>query len=524
MHTVALVSVYAASIAAAVLLITVALNTPRITPARLALAGFLLTTVVWTAIALVYVVRRPDDPTLSIVWVLPVVALMVAFVRMLVQALSNAAWRPSGWYVGSLLVHPVGMAVVAAVPPWHHLVISVHDDGSASYVGLFWVHAALSYGMLISSLVVLTSARRSIPALAKRRFGAMLVSWSFPVIANVYTIAVEGANGVDVTPVAFILTALFLGRSMIADGLADVIPVARVQVFESLTDAVLVLDTADRLIDANARGVRILSLVGFDGAYHGLRLDQISPELDRVLATSGERDVEVSGGEYVAQIDRTELGDRKGRAVGTLIHIRNVTENALRTRELIRVRDALAAEARLNEQLRAELADQVVRDSGTGLHNRRYVFDTLPDIVARCEAHHLPLAIIMMDIDDFKSINDTYGHAAGDRALAAVASAMSDAAHGAVVARFGGEEFIVVLEGESREDALRRAEAVRAACAAVAVPAREGSISITMSAGVAWSGPEGLVAAHLIERADDALYEAKRTGRDRTCVAWGVPD
>jgi len=517
--TAVLVAVYSLSIASAILLISVALNTPRLTTARVSLALYLAATTVWSAIALVYVVRQPEDPSNNIAWTLPVVAVMVAAVRTLVTALSNAAWRPSPAYLVSISLHPLGMFAIAAVPGWHHLLVEVRPDGTAEYVGLFWVHAAVSYGLLVAALVGMTQVRKHIPPLARKNFPVMLASWSFPVLANVFTIGVDGAEGFDITPVAFTLTAIFLGRSMIQDGLADVIPVARVQVFESLTDGIFVLDTAGRLIDSNDRGLYFLRLAGLEGRVHGKRMVEISPDFAALIAADGERDVSLPSGDFVVQITRSPLGDRKGRTVGTLVHIRNVTVEALRTRELIRVRDELAEEARINELLRAELADQVVRDQGTGLHNRRFVFDTMPSLVERAQAEAVSLAVIMFDLDDFKMINDTYGHAAGDRALVAVARAMENVEGSAVVARFGGEEFIAVVTGMTRDESVLFADRIRAACAAVTVPAREGSIRITVSAGVAWSAPESIDATALIERADDALYEAKRAGRDRTRLA-----
>lgn len=519
MATAALVVVFGLSMVAGLALTSVALATPRLTIARVALAGYMMSTVAWSAISLTSDLTNPDDPTIAIVWILPVVAIMVSFFRVLIQALRNAAWTPSRWYVASLLAHPVAMIVLAAVPSWHSLLVSVDAKGHASYAPLFWIHAALSYGLLVASLILLVTARRTLPALATRSLSLTMATWSLPVAANLFTIIHDGADGTDLTPVAFTVTALFMGRSLIQDGLADVIPVARVEVFESLTDAVLVLDTAGRVIDANSRAEHVLSLMGFTGRYHGYRLGDISDRFEDAVAADGERDVTVAGTDYVVQVHRSELRDRKGRPIGTLIHIRNITEEALRTRELIRVRDALAEEARINEELRAELADQVVRDVGTGLHNRRYVFEELPRIVASCEAQQEPLAIAMVDVDHFKDINDSYGHAAGDRALRAVAQAMHEAARGAIVARFGGEEFIVILPGHTRDDAVARVEAMREACAAVQVPAREGSINVTLSAGLAWSGPAGIDANRLIELADDALYAAKNAGRDRICVA-----
>jgi len=514
-----MVMVLGLAMMAGLTLIAVALNTPRRTLARNALAGFMACTVVWSAISLVSYLSGSDDPTLAIAWTLPVVAIMVSCFRVLIQAIRNAAWRPSWIYIVSLIIHPAVMVILALIPSTHGWLVVMHDDGHAAYGGLFWVHASVSYGLLAGSLVVLIGSRDALPALARRSLPVTITTWYLPVVANVVTIVHDGASGVDLTPAAFTVTALFMGRSMIQDGLADVIPVARVEVFWSLTDAVFVLDTSGRVVDCNRRALRVLDRLGFEGSFHGLRPEQIAGTLVEMLQANGQRDLSIGGEDLVVDVVTSALRDRKGRELGTLVHVRNITEEALRTRELIRVRDALADEARTTERLRAELAEQVVRDVGTGLHNRRYVFEVLPDIVAKCVDDGVPLAVVLIDVDYFKEINDTYGHAAGDRALKAVAQAMDKAAGDAVVARFGGEEFIAIFPSPTREGALERAECIRDACANVEVAAREGAIRITASAGVAWAPVDDIDAAKLIEAADSALYVAKNGGRNQLQLA-----
>lgn len=515
MAAIMMVTVLALAVIAGLTLIAISLNTPRRTLARSALAAFMACTVVWSAISLTSYVADPADPTFTIAWTLPVVAIMVSCIRVLVHAIRNAAWRPSWLDIVSLVIHPAAMLVLAFIPATHGWLVVLGEDGHAAYGGLFWVHASVSYGLLAGSLVALIGSRNTLPALARRSLPLTLSTWCLPAAANVVTIVHDGAGGVDLTPAAFTVTALFMGRSMIQDGLADVIPVARVEVFWSLTDAVFVLDTSDRVVDCNRRALQLMEQLGFEGSFHGLRPAEIAPDLADVFLAHGHWDVSFNGENFVVDVSSSELQDRKGRGLGTLIHVRNITEEAMRTRELIRVRDALADEARTTERLRAELAEQVVRDVGTGIHNRRYVFDVLPDVVAMCKAEAVPLAVVLIDVDHFKEINDTYGHAAGDRALKAVAQAMEVAAGDAVVARFGGEEFIAIFPSPTRDEAMERAEHIRDACAEVEVPAREGAIRITASAGVAWASVDEVEAAKLIEAADSALYVAKNLGRNQ---------
>ena len=129
------------------------------------------------------------------------------------------------------------------------------------------------------------------------------------------------------------------------------------------------------------------------------------------------------------------------------------------------------------------------------------------------------VALVMLDIDHFKEINDSYGHPYGDYVLAAVAKALRAAVRGHdTVARLGGEEFALVLPGSSTEAAYDVAERARGLIARIELP--EGHLA--SSAGVAVTSGEGASASDVLDAADRALYEAKRQGRDRTALA-GTP-
>ena len=221
----------------------------------------------------------------------------------------------------------------------------------------------------------------------------------------------------------------------------------------------------------------------------------------------------------VLHIATRYLTDQSGRQLGRAIHARDVTQATTQRRELARMHNELVRGAEANEQLRAELADQALRDVGTGLHNRRYIMELLPGMVERCEKEEMPLSIVMIDLDHFKDVNDTWGHSAGDRVLAAAATAMEGATLPGLIARFGGEEFIALLPGMTADEAAVRADAIRAACAAVEVRTREGVITLTASAGVASAAPGNIDGLALIDAADVALYRAKGADRNRTWVA-----
>jgi two-component system cell cycle response regulator len=185
-------------------------------------------------------------------------------------------------------------------------------------------------------------------------------------------------------------------------------------------------------------------------------------------------------------------------------------ELAVRVKNLERMR---ALEARLDDQ-RAELRQLLHADSLTGLYDRRFVNRQLGAQVNGALRHGQPLSILMLDLDNLKTLNDTHGHACGDDALKAVARVLEARLRDTDIAgRWGGDEFLVILPATGQAAALRVAEDLVAAAAAV-----EGfSLPLTLSVGCAeWQQDDP---SELLERADQALYEAKRAGRNRVVVA-----
>ena len=164
-----------------------------------------------------------------------------------------------------------------------------------------------------------------------------------------------------------------------------------------------------------------------------------------------------------------------------------------------------------------------LRDGLTGVHNRRYLDETLAHAVAQSRERKAPIALLMIDIDHFKRINDTHGHLAGDDCLRAVAEVLRRHVREGddFVARYGGEEFVVLLPGAQREDAARRAEILRKEVESLRVDGHGETILLTISLGLAVmdGGDLHSGADKLIRAADAALYRAKREGRNRLVVA-----
>jgi diguanylate cyclase (GGDEF)-like protein len=160
-------------------------------------------------------------------------------------------------------------------------------------------------------------------------------------------------------------------------------------------------------------------------------------------------------------------------------------------------------------------------DPVTELYNRRHIMAVLAEECIRSSGDNSPISILLMDVDNFKKINDTYGHQAGDVVLKEMASLITTASGSRSVGRYGGEEFLVVLPHEDSSDAWVVAERIRSAIEATAVvydgdPIISATISIGIATAFGWKEkPEDLVGL-----ADEALYAAKSTGRNRICHAF----
>jgi two-component system cell cycle response regulator len=203
----------------------------------------------------------------------------------------------------------------------------------------------------------------------------------------------------------------------------------------------------------------------------------------------------------------------RGFDLGANDHVvRPVDPNELRARVRNQVR-----RKRYQDMLRADLdrtLEMAVTDPLTGLRNRRYVRRHLEGVLRSGGA-----AVLLLDVDRFKSVNDTHGHAAGDVVLREIAERLRTHLRSAdVVARYGGEEFMVVVAGAAAEEGRLVAERLRAAVAQDPIAAAGRLLDVTLSIGVA-GGPAGTAADALVAAADAALYRAKNAGRNRVEVA-----
>ncbi|RPH61264.1 MAG: diguanylate cyclase [Chloroflexi bacterium] len=197
-----------------------------------------------------------------------------------------------------------------------------------------------------------------------------------------------------------------------------------------------------------------------------------------------------------------------------------------RTHEL---QDAQRQLQSANTELKAQLAEitvleqkvreQAIRDALTGLYNRHYLSEMLGAELSRAKRGAYTVAFLLVDLDHFKNVNDTYGHPAGDQALITATKVIGEHTRRSDIAcRYGGEEFLIVMPEITREGALRRAEQLRADIENLQIQAGQQTIRVTASIGIAIYPLHGDDSDEILSAVDSALYQAKETGRNRVIL------
>lgn len=172
-----------------------------------------------------------------------------------------------------------------------------------------------------------------------------------------------------------------------------------------------------------------------------------------------------------------------------------------------------------NARMYQDIEQLAITDPLTGLLNRRHFFKLGTAEFSRALRYGRPLAVLMLDIDLFKLVNDTYGHPAGDEVLMAFSSRLAEELRASdICGRYGGEEFIVMLPESGGDIAVAAAERIRLSIQALVIPCDGVDLNVTVSIGISILEPGCADLEALIGRSDQALYEAKQTGRNRVCV------
>jgi two-component system cell cycle response regulator len=256
-----------------------------------------------------------------------------------------------------------------------------------------------------------------------------------------------------------------------------------------------------------------------DGGYDLVVVSLGLENFDGLRLCSQVRSLERTRNVPILAIAEAEDSDRLMRGLEIGINdylIRPIDRNELLARVRTQIRKKRYTE-RLRDNMQMSI-EAAITDALTSLHNRRYMESHLATLVEQAHARGKPLTVLVLDIDFFKAVNDTHGHDAGDDVLREFAVRLKKSIRGIDLAcRFGGEEFVVVMPDTDMAVATMVAERLRRRIAAdpFAISKGERKVEVTISIGLAGLGGHDDIAANVLKRADQALYRAKRDGRNR---------
>lgn len=207
-----------------------------------------------------------------------------------------------------------------------------------------------------------------------------------------------------------------------------------------------------------------------------------------------------------------------GSTNGTYVAGEPVTRRALRDGDLVKVGSTIfkfLSSQNLEAAYHEEIYRMAIFDGLTQLHNRRYFEEFTEREISRCRRHSRPLSLLMFDVDHFKHINDEYGHLSGDHVLRLLAATLSKRIRREeLLARYAGDEFVVVVPETTMEEAVKLGEILRGLVEATAFEFEGQRLPVTISMGVAPLTPDIQTPAQLVAAADAALYRAKQKGRN----------
>ena len=411
-------------------------------------------------------------------------------------------------FLVALCVEPILVLVLMWTDPWHGLFFAGKRDLNITMMisagPVFWMNVVYSYLLvLVGALLLLRKYVRS-QGLYRQQTAAVLGASVIPWVNNI--LFFSGLNplpNIDNTPFAFSVAALLYSYALLRYRLLDLVPIARDVLVEKMSDGVIVLDARNRIVDINPaaqRAIRFLpeSPIGEPAE----KIFSAFPDIVAVFQDLNQASTEIAIGDSPRQyfdFRISPLVDRRHGLVGRLMVFRDMT-------------------ALKNAQ--AELERFATTDALTQVCNRRHFLELADKELKRALRLKHPMALIMMDLDHFKHVNDAFGHAAGDEVLCAFADGCrKNIREIDLLARFGGEEFVLLIPETGGEQAYQIAERLCLAVADSPIDYGECQIRLSASLGVATLAGEQDTLDSMLRRADEALYAAKLSGRNRV-VVW----
>ncbi len=424
---------------------------------------------------------------------------------------------------------PVAMIALALTNESHGLIWSGFRPGPVGTNSMIYEHGlffwiGMVYIFCVVTLASLTLFLYSVKSqtLFKRQNRLIILASIFPIVGSV--LYVSGLNpfpGLDLIPATFMFTGAALLVGISRQKLLDVIPISHEFLMDQFDDAVLVIDADLRIIDLNQSAEKMIigkreTVIGKPGSEVILFWDHLHQHFDPNHQLRFEM-AHTQNDEAFFQITISPMKNNHTQFMGWTLVIADITRLKAAEIALQKVNARLEKQLREIRSLQEKLREQAIRDAMTGTYNRGYLDETLERELARAKRSGYPLSVMMIDIDHFKNINDSYGHKGGDLVIKSVGKMLANHSRATdCVCRFGGDDFVVVMPEMDVADAMNRAEKWRTLLKSKHMIYRTNTIAPTISVGIATYPDIGNTSSSIVDAADRALYNAKESGRD--CV------
>lgn len=443
----------------------------------------------------------------------------------------------AGWWMFLIWVMPVIMVLGAFTNQSHHLVwTSITQSSRYPFIWeygrgpLFWIGIASLYVMIAISLLLIVASLFRRRGIYRQQAVFVFVGVLVPVVGNcIYLLRLIPGFPLDITPIGLAFAAAFFLAGVSRAHLLELVPAALRRVVDVMPDGLLVLDPGMKIVDWNRAVDEMWMVTRSD--LTGAPVSEVVHTWDRMVPDDPPDQfrttfltADINSDQRHIDLDLRRFSDRAashrgwfGTRRGWIALFHDSTEMRVTERRLQEANDRL-------ESLNQELQRQALHDGMTGLFNRTYLDEALPREFARAKREGGSIAILILDIDHFKLVNDRYGHSTGDEVLVGVADLVRGLVRAAdIPCRFGGDEIVAVMPGASAGEARRIGERVRESVAARQFGA-EGTVAVTISAGYAVYPTNAETSPELFRTADRALYLAKDGGRNRTVGAEALSD
>jgi diguanylate cyclase (GGDEF)-like protein/PAS domain S-box-containing protein len=453
-------------------------------------------------------------------------SMMAFYITFILQFIGHKKWVNKFSMIVFFAV-PVITQIIIETNPLHHWFIKeieFQQDGilmglfHISYGGFFWFHTVYSYTLVLVGIGLMIA--RSVRTFKLYRVQSLTLCFAMlaPLLGSINDSRVFIVGfPFPIVPIGFAMMGILIAWNVFRNQMLNIIPVARDTLVESMSDSMIVMDVAGQVIDINPAALHLLKKSAIEVI--GKPVEQVFNPWQETLKqfqgktkAQGEISITQDTGPQHFDVQISPLQGRHGRISGQIIILRDITKRVMAEKQ---AQEALTNICSLQEQL----YKHSIHDALTGLYNRRYLDEVLPREIANATRAGSPISFVMMDIDHFKNINDTFGHAVGDQVLQELSTFLKEQTRiGDLIFRYGGEEFLVLLINTKAPAAYQFAERWRQALEVFRFTNTEADIYITMSMGVAEFTQDGNSITDVLLASDRALYQAKAMGRNHVSV------